>query len=81
VDGKPVSRLELVPKDKKTKEQFNRIELWINDAGYPVRQRFHEPNGNHRTVNYTNMKVNPDISASDLALRLPANVKREYPQK
>jgi outer membrane lipoprotein-sorting protein len=81
IDGKPAWRLELVPKDKKTREQFNRIELWINADGYPVRQRFHEPNGNHRTVNYSNIKVNQDISAADLALKLPANVKREYPQK
>jgi outer membrane lipoprotein-sorting protein len=81
MNGQTASRLELIPKDPKAREQFNRLELWIGADGHPLRQRFHEPSGDHRTANYSNMKVNQDISADDLTLKLPKGVKREYPQK
>jgi outer membrane lipoprotein-sorting protein len=81
IAGQAVDHLDLVPKNKETLKHLSRVELWVSAAGYPLRQRFHEPSGNHKTVNYSNLKVNPGLTTSDVTLNLPANVVREYPGK
>ena len=74
--------IELVPKSKKTKEQLTKVELWVaTPDGYPVQQKFYWPSEDTTTITYTDIKINPSITETDLTLKLPPNAKREYPQK
>jgi len=82
VSGQACSRLELTPRSPQVKEHFNRIELCIAESGgYPVRQKLIEPSGNFTDIMYSGVKLNPAIQADELALKLPKNVKREFPQR
>lgn len=82
VGGVRADRLELVPKAKEAREHIVRVELWIADpGGYPVQQKFYTPSGDTTTITYTDAVLNPALSESDLSLRVPADAKREYPQR
>ena len=81
VNGQETGHLELVPKSAQAREIMKTVELWINAQGYPVRQKFLEPSGDYRLVDYTDVKINPGLTAEDVTLQLPKNVKREFPQK
>jgi outer membrane lipoprotein-sorting protein len=79
VNGKDATKLELIPKDSKVKEQLDKVEIWLpSDSGYPVQQKFYNPSGNHRLVTYTNFQLNPSLGS--LKLQAPPNAKVEYPQ-
>lgn len=75
------SRLELTPKAAKTREFFTKVELWINAEGRTLRQKFYQPSGDTTTVTYSQLVWNPALTPADLSLKLPAGVKREYPQR
>jgi len=81
VGSQKASRLELVPKAAKTREYFTKVELWLNAEGRTVRQKFFQPSGDTTTVTYSNLVWNPALTPADLSLKLPAGVKREYPQR
>jgi outer membrane lipoprotein-sorting protein len=82
IAGRNATRLELTPKSAKLREQFEKIELWIaRDAGYPIQQKFHQPGGDYYLVTFTDVRVNPELPESAFRLKLPPDVKREYPQK
>ncbi len=76
------SRLELIPKSDKVREHYTKIELWIAaDAGHPIQQKLFEPSGNYMRMTYSAIKLNPVIDSAQLQIKLPADVKREYPQR
>lgn len=82
VKGRKATRIELVPRSAKVKEQITKVELWIPvDAGYPIQQKFHQPGGDYYLVTYSDVQLNPNLPEDAFRLKLPANVKREYPQK
>lgn len=82
VAGRPATGLKLTPKSKKAREQLTHAELWIaNPAGYPVRQKFYWPSDDTTTITFSDVKLNPPLSESDLRLELPPDVKREHPQR
>ncbi|MGE5644568.1 MAG: LolA family protein [Acidobacteriota bacterium] len=82
VNGRKTTRLDLVPKAAKMREQIKKVELWIPaDAGHPVQQRFVQGNDDYYLVTYSDLKLNPGLADSSFRLNLPANVKKEYPQK
>ncbi|MCW5977881.1 MAG: outer membrane lipoprotein carrier protein LolA [Bryobacteraceae bacterium] len=81
VGGARTDLLELVPKSKKALEQLSKVELWVAKAGYPVQQKFHWPSDDTTTITYTEIDLNPNLSDADVALKVPAGAKREYPQK
>jgi outer membrane lipoprotein-sorting protein len=82
IDGKKTTKLTLVPTQEAVKQHLSRIELWINDAdGLPVRQKLHQLSGDYTQIDYSDMKLEPGLADKDVRLELPANVKREYPQK
>ncbi|MBV9083231.1 MAG: outer membrane lipoprotein carrier protein LolA [Acidobacteriaceae bacterium] len=77
VGDQPATKLQLVPKDAKVKEQLQRVELWIPaDQAYPVRQQFYEPSRNWRKVTYSDIKLNPPIKGN-LEFKLPRNAKKQ----
>ena len=81
VAGVSCSKLEMVPKSADFLKAFRRIDLWIGPSGYPVRQKFNAPSGNHSMITYTAAKLNGDLRADQLALKLPPGVKRIFPGK
>jgi outer membrane lipoprotein-sorting protein len=82
VAGQKCSRLQLTPRSGQVKEHFNRIELCIAaSGGHPVRQKLFEPSGNYTDIIYSDVRLNPVIQPAELDLKLPPNVKREYPQR
>lgn len=82
VAGQRCARLELLPKSQQVKQHYNRIELCVAmPGGYPVQQKLFESSGNYTSISYTDVKLNPDLKPEAVMLKLPANVKREYPQR
>ena len=82
VGGAKTTILELTPVDKRVLESIVKVELWIpEEAGYPVQQKFWQPGGNYYQFTYSCVRINPPLPDSDFRLKLPANVKKEYPQK
>jgi outer membrane lipoprotein-sorting protein len=82
VGGVRADRLELVPKAKEARQHITKVELWIADpGGYPVQQKFYTPSGDTTTITYKDVVLNPALSESDLALKVPPDAKREYPQR
>jgi outer membrane lipoprotein-sorting protein len=74
--------LELVPKDANLKSKLSRMEIWMAEDGtVPVRQKVVRPSGDYTMFTYSNIKYNPPLTDEDLSLKLPKNVKREYPQR
>lgn len=82
VGGQKTSRLELTPKSDKAKKEIEEVDLWIPvDAGHPIQQRFLQSGGDYYLITYSNIKVNPNLPDSAFHLKVPANAKKEYPQK
>jgi outer membrane lipoprotein-sorting protein len=84
VEGKSTTRLELVPKTDTIKNVVSKLDLWIPNAPddpYPTQEKIYQQSGDYRLVNYSDLKINPAISASALELKLPATVIKQYPQK
>ena len=82
VAGQKTARVELIPKSAKVLQYLSKAELWISLAdGHTVQQKFHEPSGDYRLATYSDVKWDPTLADSELALKLPKNVKREYPQR
>jgi outer membrane lipoprotein-sorting protein len=82
VGGEKTSKLDLVPRSAKVKEQIQKVELWIPlNAGYPIQQRVIEPGGNYYLFTYSDVKLNPNLPSTAFQLSLPADVHREFPQK
>lgn len=82
VAGVATTHLLLTPKSPKVRELLRTIHIWIPDgSAYPIRQKFIEPSDDYMEVTYSDVKLNPALGASDVRLDLPANVKREFPQR
>ncbi len=82
VAGKKTSRLELIPTQKTIMQHLNRIELWIGDAdGLPVQQKLFQPSGDYTQIVYSDVKLEPGLTDKRVTLKLPSDVKREFPQK
>jgi outer membrane lipoprotein-sorting protein len=82
VNGQKCSRLELDPKDAKVKQHYSKFELCIAEpGGYPVLQKLIEPSGNYTSVSYSGIRMAADLKLDAMGLKLPAGVKREYPQR
>jgi outer membrane lipoprotein-sorting protein len=74
--------LELTPKSGSVAQHLKRVDLWIHETGgYPVRQKFIEPSGNYTLIEYSEVEWNPALKVAQLALDIPKNAKREFPQK
>ena len=82
VSGRTTYHLNLIPKSSQLKAQFNKMEVWMADDGtLPVQQKVLLPSGDYKTFTYSNIRYNPALTEDALALKLPPDVKREYPQR
>jgi outer membrane lipoprotein-sorting protein len=78
VVGAKTTRLELIPKDKKARDVASKIEMWV-PAGqtYAVQVRTTAPNGDTRTWQYQDAKLNPGLPDSAFIFTPPAGTHRE----
>ena len=76
-----VFRIELIPKSGQVRQHLLKAELWVSGEGYTVRQKFHEPSGDYRLVSYSDVRWNPNLTDESVSLKVPKNVKREFPQR
>jgi len=81
VDGVNASKLELVPKSVKVRNNIGRILLWIDPArGVSVQQQFFEPSGDYRLAKYSDIQLNPRISDNVFKLKTTSKTKVVAPQ-
>ncbi len=82
VGDRKVTHVELVPKSKEALDLFKRADLWIaQDSPYPVQEKIHKNGQDYILINYSDVKINPPLSDKELELKLPAGVKKIYPNK
>jgi outer membrane lipoprotein-sorting protein len=84
VGGKSATRLELTPKTEDIKNVVSKLELWIPEAPadpYPLQEKIYQQSGDYRLVNYSDLKINPPISANALELKLPKGYQTVHPQR
>ncbi len=78
VMGIKTTRLELVPKDKKARELASKIEMWVpTSQTYAVQVKTTAPNGDTRTWEYQDAKLNPGLPDSAYVFTPPAGARRE----
>lgn len=81
VAGHRATRLEMTPRSDEAKQHLKRVEMWITEAGHPIQQQFFYPSGDYMLITYSDVRWNPPLSDDAVSLRLPKNVKREFPQR
>lgn len=83
VKGQSVVHLDLQPKDPQAELNSQRIEMWVSTAIWqPVQQKIHDRNpGDYRLYSYSEVVLNPALTAEDFKLRLARGTKRVHPQR
>jgi outer membrane lipoprotein-sorting protein len=75
------TRVKLTPKDADVQKYLTRIDLWITDGDYPSQEKLYEPSGDYILVNYSDVRINPQLGADAFVLHTAPNPKVEYPQR
>ena len=82
IKGTDTTRVELTPKSAELKKLITKIELWIPEGqSNPIRAKFSEPSKNYELVDYSEIKVNPELPDSAFEFKPPKDVKEIHPQK
>jgi outer membrane lipoprotein-sorting protein len=82
IAGQKAIRLELVPKSRKALEQVQRVDLWLPvSGGHPIQQKILQPGGDYYLISYSDIKLNTNVPAEALNLKIPQDAKKQYPQK
>jgi outer membrane lipoprotein-sorting protein len=81
--GQPAIHLQLIPKAADARRYVQKLELWVPEQGdpYPFHEKILEPSGDYRLVTYSDLTINPPLGSDALKLKVPADVKTEYPGK
>jgi outer membrane lipoprotein-sorting protein len=73
VNGKPATRLQLIPKAGGT---FSKIDLWVsNEFWLPVQYQMFERNGDSTLVKFTGLEINPNLADSLFNVNIPSGTK------
>jgi outer membrane lipoprotein carrier protein len=76
--AKPVYLLDLTPKNKAVARRVRRIKLWIDKTTYlTTKIEYVEGDGDVTRYEFTNLRLNDPVPASQFTLALPANVRVE----
>ncbi len=76
VAGIRTARLELVPKNEKMRQTYNKIILWIDpEKDVLVQQKFLEPSKDYRLTRYSNMKQNSRLPEDAFRLKTTSNTR------
>ena len=82
VAGVQATRIELIPRTPEMQKLVTKIELWFPEGqANPIQEKLSEPSKNYELVNYSDIKLNPELPESQFQLTLPSGVKKIYPQK
>lgn len=80
--GQKTAHLELTPTAAETQKHVRRIEIWIADSNaQPLQQKVWQNARDYTLINYSDVKLVPNLKEEAVQLKLPAGVKKEYPQK
>lgn len=80
IDGVKTTRLDLKP--KVPSELIQRMEMWVPEgASYSIQQKVHLKGGDYKLLQYSEVKINPNLPDQQFELKLPKNAKKEYPGK
>ena len=76
------AHLELTPKSEEARKHVPRVELWIADSNsQPLQQKIWKSAKDYNLITYSDLKLSPTLKEDAVQLKLPAGVKKEYPQK
>jgi hypothetical protein len=78
IAGVKTTRIDLKPRSAEEKNFFNTIQLWIpDDKGNPIQVKVlsGKESKDYNLLQYSNVKINPNLADSELELNLPAGVK------
>lgn len=77
VNGIKAEKLDLVSKDPSVQNMIKHVTIWLDLArGVSVRQIFYQPDGDFRTADYTDVRVNTQINKKDFAIKKGAQIMR-----
>lgn len=81
LDGHKVAWLELTPKSEQVRNQFSKIQLWIDETSWlPLQQKFFETgSGDYFIIHYTNVVRNPKIDDSRFKPNWPVGTVKFTP--
>lgn len=72
VDGVEAAKLDLVPKDQNIRNNFSHMTIWIDlSRDISLKQMMVQPDGDSRTVTYTNVRYNRHAPGSLFELKVP----------
>jgi outer membrane lipoprotein-sorting protein len=72
MDGVPVAKLDLVPKEQKVLEMFTHVTIWVEPSrGISHKQIFYQPSGDLRTATYKNIRYNSPVPADVFQIKPP----------
>jgi outer membrane lipoprotein-sorting protein len=77
INGVKVAKLELIAKDPDVLKTLGKVTIWIDtERGVSLKQYFDEGQGQSRTVNYTNIKLNQQLPSD--AFSFKTDSKTQY---
>jgi outer membrane lipoprotein-sorting protein len=72
MDGVPVAKLDLVPKEQKVMEMFTHVTIWVEPSrGISHKQIFYQPSGDLRTATYKSIRYNSPVPADVFQIKPP----------
>jgi outer membrane lipoprotein-sorting protein len=81
VNGAATSKLELVPKSTRLRNNIARILLWIDPAkGVSIQQQMFEPGGDYRLAKYSEIQVNQKLPETVFKLKTTSKTRFISPQ-
>jgi outer membrane lipoprotein-sorting protein len=82
LDDKKTVELELVPKSQAVKNQFSKIDIWLDPSTWVAeQQQFYESgSGDYSIVRYSNIVRNPRIPDSEFKPHWPKGTEKIKPQ-
>lgn len=73
VDGVQTAKLELVSKNATIRDNFSKVTIWVDlSRDITLKQVSEQPDGDSRTVTYSNIEYNKRLSGSLFALKIPS---------
>lgn len=82
LDDKKAVELELTPKSQEVRNQFSKIQIWLDESTWlPVQQQFYETgSGDYSIIRYSKIVRNPRIDESEFKPHWPKGTEKIKPQ-
>jgi outer membrane lipoprotein-sorting protein len=82
LDDRKTVELELTPKSSEVRNQFSKIQIWIDESSWlPVQQQLYETgSGDYSIIRYSKIVRNPGIPESEFKPHWPKGTEKIKPQ-